>query len=184
MEPYFPIFISLSGKKAVVIGAGAIACRRVKSLLPFGAEITVIAPEACGELDLLAKEGRIRLERRPYAPGDLSGAVIAVSAANDRAVNHGAFLEAKAAGIPISVADCKEESTFYFPGIAREGEVVAGVTASGSDHKLAKEAAAAVRECLRNFVESRESHGKTDHPGREPGKRPGSSPDETGAESN
>ena len=156
VKPYFPMFISLSGEKVAVVGAGKIACRRVKSLLPFGAEITVIAPTICPELHDLAQQGRIRWEKRRYAAGDLTGARLVVSAADDRAVNHAVYLEAKAAAIPVSVADCKEESTFYFPGIAREGAVVAGVTASGTDHSLARQAAAAVRECLRKFMESRE----------------------------
>ena len=156
MEPYFPIFISLSGEKVTVIGAGSIACRRVKSLLPFGAVITVIAPEVCEELEQLAKDGRIQLERRSYCAGDLSGSRLAVSAADKRNINHAVYQEAVAAKIPISVADCKEESSFYFPGIAREGPVVAGITASGTDHGLAKRVTAAVRDCLRKFAESRE----------------------------
>lgn len=159
MEPYFPIFISLSGEKVTVIGAGAIACRRVKSLLPFGAAITVIAPEVCEELAVLAEEGRVQLKKRAYQSGDLSGSRLAVSAADARKVNHAVYLEAAAAKIPISVADCKEESSFYFPGIAREGPVVAGITASGTDHGLAKQVTAAVRDCLKKFAESRESHG-------------------------
>ena len=42
----FPLFVDLTGKKAVVVGAGKIATRRVKTLLPFLGEIQVIAPKA------------------------------------------------------------------------------------------------------------------------------------------
>ena len=41
----FPLFVDLTGKKAVVVGAGKIATRRVKTLLPFLGEIQVIAPK-------------------------------------------------------------------------------------------------------------------------------------------
>ena len=158
MKPYFPLFIPLDGERAVVIGAGRVACRRVESLLPFGAEITVIAPDACPAICALAEQGQIRLLLRGYAPGDLAGARIAVAAADSRAVNHAVSREASAAGIPVSVADCRGESTFYFPGIAREGTLVAGITASGTDHRLAARASAAVRECFRKLF-SGESGG-------------------------
>lgn len=157
MEPYFPIFISLADARVVVIGAGKIALRRLETLLPFGAEITVIAPEACEGIQMLNAAGKIRWERRGYQSGDLAGARLAVSAADKRSVNHAVFLEAEKLQIPVSVADCKEESTFYFPGVAREGALVAGITASGTDHALAKKAAEAVRACLKKLMESRES---------------------------
>ncbi len=157
MEPYFPIFIPLAGVRVVVIGAGKIALRRVEALLPFGAEITVIAPGACEGIQWLDAAGKIRWERRGYQAGDLVDARLAVSAADKRSVNYAVFLEAEKLRIPVSIADCKEESTFYFPGIAREGALVAGVTASGTDHALAKKATVAVRACLKKLIESRES---------------------------
>ena len=42
----FPFFVDISGWKIVVIGAGTIGTRRIRSLLPFGCEITVVAPAA------------------------------------------------------------------------------------------------------------------------------------------
>ena len=42
---YFPLFIDLTRKKILVAGGGAIALRRVRTLLRFGADIHVIAPE-------------------------------------------------------------------------------------------------------------------------------------------
>ena len=48
MSRYFPLFIDLEGKKIAVVGAGKIASRRIRTLLEFGAELTVLAPEAGG----------------------------------------------------------------------------------------------------------------------------------------
>ena len=41
----FPLFIDLNGKKAVFIGGGTFALRRVNVLLSFGEQVTIIAPE-------------------------------------------------------------------------------------------------------------------------------------------
>lgn len=60
-RPYFPMFVDLTGKKVLTVGGGRIALRRVRTLLQFGAQICVIAPELCGELADLESEGRIRV---------------------------------------------------------------------------------------------------------------------------
>ena len=44
-RPYFPVFIDMAGRNVLIAGAGKIALRRVRTLLQFGAQIRVIAPE-------------------------------------------------------------------------------------------------------------------------------------------
>ena len=55
--------------------------------------------------------------------------------------------------IPVSVADSKEESTFYFPGIAREESVVVGITASGTNHRVAKKVTDGIKSVLKSIVQ-------------------------------
>ncbi len=150
--PYFPLFIPLEGQRIVLIGAGKIAARRTAALLPFGGSITVIAPDACPELEALAAEGKIALLRREYRPGDMAGARLAIAASDCREANRAAGEECRRLGIPVSVADCREECTFYFPAIAAEGGVVAGLTASGEGHGLVKRLAARLRVLLPRLV--------------------------------
>ena len=64
--------------------------------------------------------------------------------------------ECREAGIPVNVADKKEECDFYFPGIARGGLLTAGICAGGKDHRLAKEAAAEVRQLFAEKYSSKE----------------------------
>lgn len=47
---YFPMFIELKGRQCLVVGGGQVAYRKVKKLLRFGAEITVISPEILPEI--------------------------------------------------------------------------------------------------------------------------------------
>lgn len=138
----FPLFLDLNGKKAVVVGGGKIALRRAGVLLSFGAEVTLIAPE-CESVPAGAV-----FCRRPYQPGDLAGAFLAVAATNCREVNRRVGQEAKAAGIFVSVADRKEESTFFFPAICTGGGLVCGVVSQGEEHKKTAVAARRVRAVL------------------------------------
>lgn len=139
---HFPMFVDLRGKKALVVGAGTVAMRRISVLLSFGAEVTVIAPEAKNP-----SEGAIYLERA-YQSGDLKGAFLAVAATNNRDVNHQVYLEAQALGIPVSVADCPEECSFFFPAVCMGENLVAGVVSDGTDHKKTARAARAIRSVL------------------------------------
>ena len=41
----FPVFLKLSGRRVVVVGAGPVAASKIKSVLDTGAQVTVIAPE-------------------------------------------------------------------------------------------------------------------------------------------
>ena len=101
---YFPMFVSLEHKKCVVIGGGRIAVRRVQTLLNFCKDITVISPELCPEMEMLAKEQKITYCCRNYQPGDGKDAFILVAATNDREVNRQAGAEAKTSGAFVSAA--------------------------------------------------------------------------------
>lgn len=138
----FPMFVSMNGKKAVVVGGGAVGLRRAGVLRDFGASVTVIAPELREPLP-----GVAHLARR-YRPGDLAGAFLAVAATNDRAVNRAVGAEAKALGIPVNTADCQEECDFFFPAVCVTDSLVAGVTGDGADHRKTAEAARRIRKVL------------------------------------
>ena len=135
----FPLFVDLTGRSAVVVGGGAVACRRAGLLRDFGARVTVIAPELKQPLEGVAWQAR------PYAPGDLAGAFLAVAATDDRAVNRSVGEEARALGVPVSVADAPGECTFFFPAVCLGEGVVAGVVSRGDDHNKTARAARAVR---------------------------------------
>ena len=135
----FPLFVSLAGRKCMIFGAGRIAARRAAVLREAGASVTVIAPEACGVTpDIL----------RGYEPSDLTGAFVVVAATDDRAVNARIAVDCEHAQILCSVADCAEESTFYFPALCQAGKLTAGVVSDGSDHAATAKAAARIRKIL------------------------------------
>ena len=59
-ERKFPLFISLAGREVLLFGGGQVALRRARTLLAFGPDLTVIAPE----LDPAFLSLPVRLERR------------------------------------------------------------------------------------------------------------------------
>jgi len=146
---HFPMFVDLRGKKAVVIGGGEIAARRIKVLSRFGAEVLSIAPSHHEKLRCMAEGNRIRLAEREYRTGDLEEAFLVLAATHSREVNEKVFQDARDAGIPVNVCDNKEQCDFYFPAVFENESVIGGlISKDGNDHHAAKEMASGIREWL------------------------------------
>lgn len=142
--PRFPLFVSLLGKKVLIVGAGQIAARRINILKKFGAEIHVISPEHSDKIDLSG----IHYNARTFQPSDIEESFFVVAATNVRAVNHEIAQLCYQKSIPVSVADCAEESTFYFPAICQGSGLIAGLVSDGSDHHAVSHTAKKIRKIL------------------------------------
>ncbi|KIR02789.1 hypothetical protein P261_01604 [Lachnospiraceae bacterium TWA4] len=81
-----------------------------------------------------------------------------IAATNDFKVNEEIYLEAKSKGILANNASNKEQCDFLFPAIIKEGAMVCGLTASGTDHKLTRKVAASLRKVFGQII--RESENK------------------------
>ena len=150
---HFPLFVELLGKRAVVVGAGVIAARRVGVLLSFGCAVTVVSPHLREAMEPYREQ--IRWVDRAYRPGDCAGAFLATAATNDRAVNQAVGEECRRLGIPVSVADRREESTFFFPAIVKQAGVTLGLVSDGGlDHRHTARVARALRQSLESFKEN------------------------------
>lgn len=148
-RPYFPMFIDLTGKNIMVAGGGTIALRRVRTLLKFGADIHVVAPELCEELSQMEKEGKITAEYREYRTGDIDGARIVLAATDDHEVNRRIWEECQASGIIVNVADDKSLCDFYFPSVVMTDDTVIGINCGGMDHAKVKETRIRIEKALR-----------------------------------
>ena len=146
---YFPMFVDLSDKNIVVVGGGNIATRRVKTLLQFTRNITVVAPRISQELIEIGKSSPVRLVLRPVKRSDFAAAYMVIAATNDRKLNDEIYRVCKEEGIYVNVSSDREKCDFYFPGVFMQDEIVVGITASGLDHKKARK----VREEIQKVLE-------------------------------
>lgn len=136
---HFPLFIDIKERRILVVGGGNIAERRVKTLLKFSAKIVVVAPDVTAELQELYTNKLIDIRKGSFELQDMKDAFLAIAATNNRAVNHTVFLESQRRNIPVNVADCKEECSFFFPAVFKTGGVIGGLISSGgNDHRQAK----------------------------------------------
>ena len=141
--PDYPLALSMAGKRAVVVGGGRVARRRVLRLLEAGAHVVVIAPEVDPELAVLP----IAVLRREYQDGDLATAWLAHAATGDPAVNARVAAEAERCRIWCVRADDAAASPAWTPAVARHGDIAVAITAGG-DPRRAQRLRAAVEVAL------------------------------------
>lgn len=135
----YPLFIHLAGQRVAVIGGGAVAERKVRTLLAHGAHVTVTAPQAIVGIVALARAGRIAWNARPYRVGDLSGALLAISATDDRAVNEAVYQEAQVRTILVNVVDVPDLCTAIVPSIMQRGRLQIAVSTQGAAPSVARD---------------------------------------------
>lgn len=135
---YYPVFLRLTGRLAVVIGGGSVAERKVKTLVRHGAQVLVVSPEVTSEIELLEDECDVTIERRGYVRGDLENAFVVVCATDVPEVNQAVFEEAEDRGCLVNVVDVPELCNFIVPSVVRRGPLQIAISTSGAAPAVAK----------------------------------------------
>lgn len=139
----YPVGLRLSGRKVLVVGGGQVAARRVPALLDAHADALVVSPEVTPAIDALADHGRLRWERRAYAPSDLDGAWYALALTADAEVNAAVAADAEARRIFCVRADDATAATAWTAASGRYEGLTVAVLAGRNPRR-----AAAVRDRL------------------------------------
>jgi uroporphyrin-III C-methyltransferase / precorrin-2 dehydrogenase / sirohydrochlorin ferrochelatase len=124
---HLPLFFDLAGRRVVVVGGGPAAERRADLALSAGAAV-------------------YRVET--VSAGDLKGAVAVFVATADLAADIEAQRAAKAAGVPVNVADRPQLSDFILPAIVDRDEVVVAISTGGASPILATTLRARIEAAL------------------------------------
>jgi len=132
---YYPAFLNLKGKKAVVVGGGRIAERKVLSLVKAGADVTVVSPQLTERLRKEKEAKRIRHRARKYRPGDLKDSFLVIAATDSPEVN-----SKVACGAPalLNVVDVPRECNFIAPSVVKRGQLVFAISTGGTSPAFAK----------------------------------------------
>lgn len=132
----FSIELNLEGKNVLVVGGGRIALRKVKTLLPTGARITVVAPQFDPEFAAIPS---LVLKNRPYEPLDLRGIFMVFICTDQPAVNALVSNDARARRILVNNACDYLDGDFIVPARMDFGENIAvTVSTQGRAPSLAK----------------------------------------------
>ncbi len=129
----YPVLLQLKKRRCVVIGAGPVGQRKLQSLLPTGAEIVMIAPDA----DRLNLPSEVTLIKRNFSEADLDDATLVFAATDSAVVNQQIAAAAKKRMIPVNIADNPQASDFTLPAVSRYAELTVAVGTAGQSPAVA-----------------------------------------------
>lgn len=135
---YYPVNLDIENRRCLVVGGGAVASRKAKTLAECGAVVTVVSPEFTEALLSLEKAGTVTLVRRPYETSDLDGRFLVIGATNNEALNRRVHADAEARQMLCNIADVPDICNFILPSIIRRGDLVIAVSTSGKSPAFAK----------------------------------------------
>lgn len=146
----YPLFLDLSNQPVVVIGAGRVATRKVRTLLKANARLTVISPRATEAVRRMARAKRLAWRKRRYRTGDLRGARLVVAATDDLDVNRRVCAEAKRRGLLVNCAAPPDAGNFIVPAVVRRGPLTIAISTGGVSPATAKALRLQLEQYLRD----------------------------------
>lgn len=135
---HYPLFLDLTDQPVVVIGAGTVANRKVRTLLAAKARVTIVSPEARATIRRLVNSKRVRWVRRPYRRGDLRNATLVIAATNDPDVNKSVCAEAKRRRALVNCVAPPSAGNFIVPSLVGRGGISVAISTGGSSPAFAK----------------------------------------------
>ena len=147
----------LRNRRVLVVGAGPVALGKIARLLAADAQVTVVAPDVLSEIRVLAADGVVRLEQRPFVPADLDGVWFCVTATGRDRADAEVFAACEARHLLCNAADVPEACSVHLLAQEVAGPLTLAVgsagLAPGLSGRLAREARAAWPDDIAEIVQ-------------------------------
>jgi uroporphyrin-III C-methyltransferase/precorrin-2 dehydrogenase/sirohydrochlorin ferrochelatase len=135
---HFPIFVNTAGARVVLSGGGEAALAKLRLLLKTEARLEVYAPDPAAEILTWAEAGKLVLQRRALAAGDVRGAVLFYAADEDTTEDARTAGIAALEGALVNVVDNLADSAFITPAIVDRDPVTVAIGTEGAAPVLAR----------------------------------------------
>ncbi len=137
-EKLFPMFLKLSNRPCLVVGAGAIAESKIASLLDAGGHVRVVAPEATPQVRTWAQSKALEWHQRPFEPADLDGMFLVIAATSSTELHERIFKEATRRAVLCNIVDVPSLCDFYYPSVVQRGALQIAISTAGQSPALAQ----------------------------------------------
>lgn len=134
----FPMFVKLTGRPCLVVGAGTIGESKIASLLEADAKARVVAPKATSQVQSWAEAKKIEWIRRAWQPDDLTGMFLVVAATSSTELHERIFEEATRRGVLCNIVDVPALCGFYYPAVVQRGALQIAISTAGQSPALAQ----------------------------------------------
>ena len=138
MSRFYPILVDLQGKKALVVGGGKVAQRKIETLLEHGATVQVVAKELTASLEELRRAGRIEFLGEEFSETFVDGVFVVFAATDDAALNRRVSRTAQQRSLLVNAVDQPADCNFIVPSVLSRGDLVIAVSTSGKSPAFAR----------------------------------------------
>lgn len=137
---FYPVFLNLRDARAMVVGAGRVAERKLRRLLDCGARVIVVAPEATPQIVAWSKQRKLRWLRRKFRAGDLNRRLkFTIAATDDARLNARIAHRAMKRNILINTATGRATGDVILPAVTRlRGGVTVAISTGGRSPRRAR----------------------------------------------
>jgi precorrin-2 dehydrogenase / sirohydrochlorin ferrochelatase len=136
---YFPILVSISDRKCLIIGGGPIALHKVQSLEKFTSDITILSPTVVEKLQQMADKNGYKIITKEYETSDLDGFELVIAASGKKALSKQIWEECKERKILINAVDDPEHCDFILPATIKRGDLTVSIGTQGKSPFMTKE---------------------------------------------
>ena len=134
----FPMFVKLTGRPCLAVGAGTIGESKIASLVEAEAKVRVVAPEATPQVQAWAQASRVEWLARAWEPSDLEGIFLVVAATSSPELHERIFQEATRRGVLCNTVDVPSLCDFYYSAVVQRGALQIAISTAGQSPALAQ----------------------------------------------
>jgi len=136
---YYPIFLELEKKTALVVGGGRVAQRKIETMLEYGAVIHIVSKDLTDKLKALVEAGDIYHVGTEFTDAQLDKAFLVIAATDDKRLNHEISEKARDKGLLMNAVDQPADCNFIVPSIVKRGDLLIAISTSGKSPAFAKD---------------------------------------------
>jgi uroporphyrin-III C-methyltransferase/precorrin-2 dehydrogenase/sirohydrochlorin ferrochelatase len=144
----FPLFLSLKGRRALVVGGTQSAARKAELLLSAGARVTLVAGTVVGEIAQLIADGCVSWVGHDFDDADLAGMSLCIVATDDEALQARVSSAAQQRCVLVNVVDRPRLSSFIMPAVVDRAPITIAISTGGAAPALARRLRADIERAL------------------------------------
>lgn len=133
---YFPVFLDLTSRTCLVVGAGKVGTRKIRTLLQSSpARILVVDPHV-RQLDIPDPEGVIEHFQANFTSSHLQGCQMAFACTSDPQINEQVLQACRRKNIWCNIAERPDQGDFILPAVFSRQDLIIAVSTCGCSPAL------------------------------------------------
>ena len=134
----YPVTLNLNNRRCTVVGGGEVAFRKVQSLLEEQANVVVVSPALCEELQDLYQSDTFTWINEAFKEEFLQDSFLVIAATNNRTINHQVSVWCENNHVLVNVVDSREDSSFTVNSAVRRGDLLIAISTGGASPAVSK----------------------------------------------